>query len=81
MRARAPVVIVAFAVFLAILGSNIPSPLYVVYQHRFGLSALVVTAIFSIYAAGVLFSLLVVGQASDALGDAASSCPPCRCSR
>ena len=58
----------SFAIFLAIFGSNLPSPLYVLYQQRFHFSALVVTIIFASYAGGVLAALLVVGRASDVLG-------------
>jgi MFS family permease len=68
MPRRFPVIAVGYAIFLGILGSNVPSPLYVLYQERFHFSAFVVTAIFATYAVGVLVALLVVGRASDVLG-------------
>jgi MFS family permease len=52
--------------FLA--GSMAPTPLYPIYQAQWGFSALTVTAIFSIYAAALLVSLLVAGRLSDFIG-------------
>jgi MFS family permease len=52
--------------FLA--GSIAPSPLYPIYMARWGLSPIVVTVIFGIYAAAVLLALLVAGRLSDHLG-------------
>src|SRR5579863_9041606 len=52
--------------FLA--GSIAPSPLYPIYMARWGLSPIVVTVIFGIYAAAVLLALLFAGRLSDHLG-------------
>ena len=52
--------------FLA--GSIAPSPLYPIYMAKWGLSPIVVTVIFGIYAAAVLLALLVAGRLSDHLG-------------
>jgi MFS family permease len=52
--------------FLA--GSSAPTPLYPLYQARWGFSPIVVTIIFGIYAIAVLLSLLFVGRLSDHLG-------------
>lgn len=49
------------------LGNTLPTPLYVVYQERFGFSTLMITVIFAVYAAGVLLALVLFG-ASDLLG-------------
>ena len=54
------------ASFLA--GSSAPSPLYPIYMARWGLSPIVVTVIFGIYAVAVLLALLVAGRLSDHLG-------------
>ena len=54
------------ASFLA--GSSAPSPLYPIYMARWGLSPIVVTIIFGIYAVAVLVALLVAGRLSDHLG-------------
>ncbi|MBV8062466.1 MAG: MFS transporter [Nevskia sp.] len=52
--------------FLA--GSSAPTPLYALYQARWGFSPIVVTLIFGIYAVAVLLSLLFAGRLSDHLG-------------
>lgn len=54
--------------FAVAFGTNVPSPLLLVYRERMGLSATVLTAIFAIYAAGLLPALLVAGPLSDRLG-------------
>ncbi|MCU4186084.1 MFS transporter [Acidiferrimicrobium sp. IK] len=59
---------VAYALFVALLASNAPSPLYVVYQQQWHFAALTVTAIFGTYALAVLGSLLLVGRMSDEIG-------------
>lgn len=53
---------------MALLGANLPSPLYVLYQERFRFGASVLTLIFAAYAVGVLAALLCFGRASDHLG-------------
>ena len=45
-----------------------PSPLYVVYQQRFGFSAAILTIIFAIYTVALLAALLTVGSISDHIG-------------
>ena len=52
--------------FLA--GSSAPTPLYALYQARWGFSPVMVTVIFGIYAIAVLVSLLFTGRLSDHLG-------------
>lgn len=52
--------------FLA--GSSAPTPLYPLYQARWGFSAITVTVVFGIYALALLGSLLVAGRLSDHLG-------------
>lgn len=52
--------------FLA--GSSAPTPLYALYQARWGWSPLTVTVIFGIYALAVLVTLLIVGSLSDYVG-------------
>jgi MFS family permease len=60
--------LVAVAFVILLFGVTLPTPLYVVYQEQWGFSAGVLTAVFAIYAAGVLTSLLVFGRASDEVG-------------
>lgn len=52
--------------FLA--GSSAPTPLYGVYMAEWGLTPLMITVIFGIYALAVLVALLVGGRLSDHLG-------------
>lgn len=48
--------------------SAVPSPLYAVYQERWGFSSSTLTEIFAVYALALLASLLVVGALSDHVG-------------
>ena len=52
--------------FLA--GSSAPTPLYALYQARWGFSPIMTTVVFGIYALAVLGSLLTVGRLSDHVG-------------
>jgi MFS family permease len=57
------------AVFAAgMLGTTLPTPLYVLYQEQYHFSSLLITVIFAMYAVGVLVSLLFVGHTSDHFG-------------
>ena len=56
-------------VFAAVmLGTTLPTPLYVIYQARWHFSAAMVTVTFAVYAAGVLVTLLLAGRSSDQAG-------------
>ncbi|MEV6981871.1 MFS transporter [Sphaerisporangium sp. NPDC051017] len=52
--------------FMAAAGA--PSPLYVVYQARWGFSPATLTAVFAVYALALLCALLTVGGLSDFVG-------------
>ncbi|MDX3239116.1 MFS transporter [Streptomyces sp. ME03-5709C] len=57
------------ATLLAFLAaSSAPSPLYVVYQHQWGFSSIVLTTVFAIYVLALLVALLTVGGLSDHVG-------------
>lgn len=57
------------ATFVMVLfASAAPSPLYPVYQELWGFSAFTLTAVFAIYVATMLVSLLTVGSLSDHIG-------------
>lgn len=58
-------VLVLFAVAA---GTNVPTPLLLVYKVQLGLSAETLTALFGVYAAGLVPSLLVAGPLSDRIG-------------
>ena len=66
--ARAAFWLLAFVFAATMLGTTLPTPLYVIYQARWHFSAAVVTVIFAIYAAGVLAALLLAGRSSDQAG-------------
>ncbi|MFJ3306364.1 MFS transporter [Streptomyces sp. NPDC086549] len=55
-----------FAVCMA--GTTLPTPLYPLYQEKFGFSELTVTVVYAVYAFGVIGVLLLAGNASDAVG-------------
>ena len=53
---------------ITMMGTTLPTPMYVIYQERFGFSITMSTVIFAMYAFGVLAALLAFGRWSDALG-------------
>jgi MFS family permease len=60
---------VLFGTFtLSAFASSAPSPLYVVWQHEWGFSAITLTSVFAVYAIALLGALLVAGSLSDHLG-------------
>jgi len=61
-------ILVACALLITMLGTTLPTPLYVYYQQQMGFGETWVTLIFAIYAAGVIAALLAVGSWSDQLG-------------
>jgi MFS family permease len=50
------------------LGTTLPTPLYVIYQSRWHFSAAMVTVTFAVYAAAVIATLLLAGRSSDQAG-------------
>jgi MFS family permease len=50
------------------LGTTLPTPLYALYQRRYGFSELIITVIFAVYALGVMAALLLAGRLSDDIG-------------
>jgi predicted MFS family arabinose efflux permease len=59
---------VALTTATLLAASSAPSPLYAVYQAKFGFSALTLTTIFAVYVLALLLSLLTVGRLSDFIG-------------
>ncbi|HWG63335.1 MAG TPA: MFS transporter [Streptosporangiaceae bacterium] len=53
---------------VTMLGTTLPTPLYVIYQAQWHFSAAIVTVTFAVYAAAVLATLLLAGRASDQAG-------------
>jgi MFS family permease len=50
------------------LGTTLPTPLYVIYQAQWHFSSGITTVIFASYAVGVLAALLLAGRSSDQAG-------------
>jgi MFS family permease len=53
---------------LVLFAASTPSPLYPVYEHRFGFSPVTLTAIFAVYAFALVAALLTTGALSDRVG-------------
>ncbi|MFD3335653.1 MFS transporter [Streptomyces sp. NPDC058700] len=61
--------LLAGAVFVVCMaGTTLPTPLYPLYQEKFGFSELTVTVVYAVYAFGVIGVLLLAGNASDTVG-------------
>jgi MFS family permease len=67
-RRRAAFWLLAFVFAATMLGTTLPTPLYVIYQAQWHFTAAIVTLIFAVYAAGVLAALLLAGRSSDQAG-------------
>ncbi|PVZ13125.1 MFS transporter [Actinomycetospora cinnamomea] len=65
---RVAFVVVAYSFVVTMLGTTLPTPLYPIYQERYGYSGLLVTVIFAAYAVGVIAALLLLGRLSDQIG-------------
>jgi MFS family permease len=60
--------LVALVLAVTMLGTTLPTPLYVIYQDRWHFSAAVVTVTFAVYAAAVMATLLLAGRSADQAG-------------
>jgi len=65
---RAAFWLLALVLGVTMLGTTLPTPLYVIYQGRWHFSAAMVTVTFAVYAATVLTTLLLAGRSSDQAG-------------
>jgi MFS family permease len=65
---RAAFWLLALVLAVTMLGTTLPTPLYVIYQGRWHFSAAVVTVTFAVYAAAVIATLLLAGRSSDQAG-------------
>jgi MFS family permease len=59
---------IAYAFLVAMAGTTLPTPLYPLYQQRFGFGELLITVIFATYAVGVMVGLILTGRLSDEIG-------------
>jgi MFS family permease len=55
-------------IFVVAFGTNVPTPLLLIYRDTLGLSATALTGAFAVYAAGLVPALLLAGPASDRFG-------------
>jgi MFS family permease len=60
--------LVALVLTITMLGTTLPTPLYVIYQDRWHFSAALVTVTFAVYAVAVIATLLLAGRSSDQAG-------------
>ena len=60
--------LVASVLAALMLGTTLPTPLYVLYQGQWHFSAAMVTVTFAVYAAAVMATLLLAGRSSDQAG-------------
>jgi MFS family permease len=60
--------LLALVLAVTMLGTTLPTPLYVIYQSRWHFSAAIVTVTFAVYAAAVIATLLLAGRSSDQAG-------------
>jgi MFS family permease len=58
----------ALILSITMLGTTLPTPLYVIYQAQWHFSAAMVTVTFAVYAVAVLATLLLAGRSSDQAG-------------
>jgi MFS family permease len=58
----------ALILSITMLGTTLPTPLYVIYQAQWHFSAAIVTVTFAVYAVAVLATLLLAGRSSDEAG-------------
>jgi MFS family permease len=60
--------VAALILSITMLGTTLPTPLYVIYQAEWHFSAAIVTVTFAVYAVAVLATLLLAGRSSDQAG-------------
>jgi MFS family permease len=60
--------LIAYVFAATMLGTTLPTSLYVIWQSQWRFSSGLVTLIFAVYAAGVLAALVFAGRASDQVG-------------
>lgn len=65
---RAASIWIGYAFLVTMVGTTIPTPLYPIYEQRFGFGELMVTVIFATYAVGVIAGLVLTGRLSDEIG-------------
>lgn len=59
---------IAYVLAVTAFGAGIPTPLYAVYEERYGFNSTVLAEVFAAYTLGVLVTMLVVAPMSDTIG-------------
>jgi MFS family permease len=67
-RSRFNFVVAAYGLLVLLVGANMATPLYPLYEKQFGFGPMTVTLVFAVYAVVLIPSLLVFGPLSDAIG-------------
>ncbi len=67
-RGGGTILAVAYIYFVGMFGTTITTPLWALYATTFGLSSLMVTIAFAVYAMGVVAGFLLMGRVSDTVG-------------
>jgi MFS family permease len=62
------IAVVASLVAVMFIATTLPTPLYVIYEHKFGFSRVTLTLIYAVYVVGNLLALLLLGRTSDIIG-------------
>jgi MFS family permease len=65
---RAAFIAAILTIFTTIFASNLPTPLYAVWQAQLGFSATALTGVFAVYVLGVIIMLPTAGPLSDLIG-------------
>ncbi len=68
LRGRMALWVLAGVTALIFLGGTLPTPLYLLYQRRFGFSELTLTLIFAVWVLGTGGALLLLGRVADQIG-------------
>src|SRR2546430_13607602 len=63
-----PYLLLACVFTYGMLGTTLPTPLYVLYQEQYQFTSVLITVIFAVYPLAVLAALLVSGPVSDHFG-------------
>lgn len=63
-----PSAALAFALFAVAFGTNVPTPLLLLYRTELGLGPVALTGLFGVYAVGLVPTLFLAGPASDRFG-------------
>lgn len=67
-RSRYSFLVAGYTLVVLLVGANMPTPLYPLYEKQFGFGPLTVTLVFAVYAVVLIPSLLIFGPLSDAVG-------------